>query len=106
MPVIRNPFRKSAVPSLPSASSPIVEQFAGETKLEDTSLDNRPASKSASAVSILKNDDERNSYKMSGVCNSCGPLEMADTCRELKLQVIPPFERHLLICGQMCSGER
>jgi hypothetical protein len=104
MPVIRNPFRKNTVPSLHRASSPIVEQLAGETKLEDTSFNNRP-SKSASAVSIVKNDDESNSYKMSGVCNFCGPLEM-DMCRELKLRVVPVFEWHLLICGQMCSRER
>lgn len=61
MPVIRNPFRKSAVPSFP------VDQLSSENELDAS---NSTPSRSISAVNIVKNDDERNSYKMSVVNDS------------------------------------
>ncbi|KAF8252236.1 hypothetical protein K440DRAFT_594554 [Wilcoxina mikolae CBS 423.85] len=71
MPVIRNPFRKNAPPPVlhSSSSSSVIEQlspFSGE--IPGAFQDND--SKSTSAISIIKSDDEKNSYKMSVVNDS------------------------------------
>jgi len=72
MPVIRNPFRKNAHPPPPAlrstSSSSIIEQLSPSSSSGDIPGALRDsASKSTSAISIVKNDDEKNSYKMSGV---------------------------------------
>ena len=78
MPVIRNPFRKTAPPA-----QPVAEPLSGDRSETDVY-----ASKSSSAVDIAKTDEERNTYKLSGMWNP----RRAEPCRiVLPILLLPPI---------------